>query len=590
MKIKPIKVSVLNQYIKKYLMGNSILNNLRVEGEISNIRMSKTGYTYFSLCDESSCISCVAFFADTISKNGDKIIAEGELSVYEAKGTYQLIVRNIERVGLGKILLDLELLKEKLRSQGLFDRKRDLPPYPHKIGIITSKTGAAIKDILKTFESVKANLDITLYNALVQGERAKETIIEGLRIDNMKKVLLMIIIFILLASFANIYAADFTDIKRDYYLEEALGVLAGYEVIQGYPDKTFRPDRIVTRAEMAKIITVAAGFNEFSKNMTTVYEDMRGHWAESYVELANVLGIVKGISPSAYGPDNLIKFEEAYTMILRLLGYTDESLAGTWPSNYYQKALELNLFENVNIPAEFASRRDITIMLYNALGKNLVTVKDNNTLSLTNKTLISKLGRIATKEISIKDLNEDNFDYTDYLFNKWDVYYDNKGNPVHLNNPRYNEFSGLVTSLLSNRVIFVTDDYGNVRVFKVPDVTIIINGEKGSFNSLSDARIKIVFEEDSFKGEVIGIIAYKATDVIVVEKNDKHTDRNIPPTFPKFKEKAFCVITVALSVISDAGIVISYAPDDIFTITVEVVITVNCRIYRQSRQIDHKSR
>lgn len=184
MKIKPIKVSVLNQYIKKYLMGNSILNNLRVEGEISNIRMSKTGYTYFSLCDESSCISCVAFFADTISKNGDKIIAEGELSVYEAKGTYQLIVRNIERVGLGKILLDLELLREKLRSQGLFDRKRDLPPYPHKIGIITSKTGAAIKDILKTFESVKANLDITLYNALVQGERAKETIIEGLRYFN----------------------------------------------------------------------------------------------------------------------------------------------------------------------------------------------------------------------------------------------------------------------------------------------------------------------------------------------------------------------------------------------------------------------
>ena len=178
------------------------------------------------------------------------------------------------------------------------------------------------------------------------------------------------------------------------------------------------------------------------------------------------------------------------------------------------------MFENVNIPAEFASRRDITIMLYNALGKNLVTVKDNNTLSLTNKTLISKLGRIATKEISIKDLNEDNFDYTDYLFNKWDIYY-NKGNPVHLNNTM--NFQDL-TSLLSNRVIFVTDDYGNVRVFKVPDVPIIINGEKGSFNSLSDARIKIVFEEDSFKGEVIGIIAYKATDVIVVERDDLYKE------------------------------------------------------------------
>jgi len=177
MKIKPIKVSVLNQYIKKYLMGNYILNNLRVEGEISNIRVSKTGYTYFSLCDENSCISCIAFFADTISKNGDKIIAE-------ARGTYQLIVRNIERLGLGKILMDLEVLKEQLRSQGYFERKRELPAYPHKIGIITSKSGAAIKDILKTFESVKANIDITLYNALVQGEKAKESIIAGLRYFN----------------------------------------------------------------------------------------------------------------------------------------------------------------------------------------------------------------------------------------------------------------------------------------------------------------------------------------------------------------------------------------------------------------------
>ncbi|MGB4439325.1 MAG: exodeoxyribonuclease VII large subunit [Sedimentibacter sp.] len=184
MKLKPIKVSVLNQYIKKYLMSNSILNNLRVEGEISNIRMSKSGYTYFSLCDESSCINCVAFFADSVSKNGDKIIVEGELSVYEAKGTYQIIVRNIERVGLGKILLDLEMLKEKLKAQGMFDRHRELPVYPTKIGIITSKSGAAIKDILKTFESVKADFEVIIYNTLVQGEKSKENIIDGLKYFN----------------------------------------------------------------------------------------------------------------------------------------------------------------------------------------------------------------------------------------------------------------------------------------------------------------------------------------------------------------------------------------------------------------------
>ncbi len=184
MKLKPIKVSVLNQYIKKYLMSNSILNNLRVEGEISNIRMSKTGYTYFSLCDEVSCINCVAFFADNISKNGDKIIAEGELSVYEAKGTYQLIIKSIERVGLGKILVDLEILKEKLKNEGMFEKHRDIPLYPAKIGIITSKTGAAIKDILKTFEGVRADIEVIIYNTLVQGEKSKESIINGLRFFN----------------------------------------------------------------------------------------------------------------------------------------------------------------------------------------------------------------------------------------------------------------------------------------------------------------------------------------------------------------------------------------------------------------------
>ena len=369
----------------------------------------------------------------------------------------------------------------------------------------------------------------------------------------MKKTLLLMIILIFAASFTNLYAVDFPDVKGDFYLEEAIDVLSGYEVISGYPDKTFKPDRIVTRAEMAKMVTVAAGLHEYSKNMTSVYEDMQGHWAESYVELADVLGIVKGITPSIYGPDNLIKFEEAYTMILRLLGYTDESLIGNWPSNYHEKAVELNLFENINANVEFASRRDITIMLFNALDMNLVTVRENNTINTTNKTLISKLGKMETREVSIRDLNIDNFDYTDYLFNKWDIYYDNYGAVIHLNNPQYNEFTGTVTSLLSNRVIFVTDDYGNVRVFQVPDIPIVINGERGSFNNLNESKVKIVYEEDSFKGEVLGIIAYKATDVIVVERDDLYkegsrqfADKQLPLTGSEINYKK-------LHIYGDAG-------------------------------------
>lgn len=181
MKLKPIKVSQLNQFIKKYLSSNSILNNLRVEGEISNLRTSKTGYTYFTLCDDSSCINCVCFYTDNISKNGDKVVVDGELSVYEARGAYQIIVRNIERIGLGKILQDLELLKEKLKTRGMFEKNKPLPLYPENIGIITSKAGAAIKDILITFEGVKANIEITIYNALVQGDNSRQHIIDGIK-------------------------------------------------------------------------------------------------------------------------------------------------------------------------------------------------------------------------------------------------------------------------------------------------------------------------------------------------------------------------------------------------------------------------
>lgn len=340
----------------------------------------------------------------------------------------------------------------------------------------------------------------------------------------MRKTLFIIILIITLTTLNTAYAKSFPDINKDSSLQEAVGLLSSYKIMEGYPDGSFKPDNNVTRAEMAKIVTVAAGWFEYSKNMTSVYEDMTGHWAENYVELANVLNIVKGISPKLYGPDNLIKFEEAYTMVIRLLGYTDESLGGNWPKNYYEKALELNLFQNIDTTKEFASRRDVSIMIYNALNLNIVNVKDNNKITTTNKPLLSLLGKMEIRDVNVSDLKVESFDFTDYLFNKWDIYYDNKGNAVYVTNPRYNQFSGKVTSLLSNRVIFVTDDYGNVRAFQLPNVPIIINGEKGNFSDLNDSRIKVVYEDDTFNGEVIGIVAYKETDIIVVDRDDLYKE------------------------------------------------------------------
>ncbi len=343
-------------------------------------------------------------------------------------------------------------------------------------------------------------------------------------VTEMRKTLFIIILILTLSLLNTAYAKSFPDVNKDSSLQEAAGLLSGYKIMEGYPDGSFKPDKYVTRAEMAKIVTVAAGWFEYSKNMTSVYEDMNGHWAESYVELANVMNIVKGISPNLYGPDNLIKFEEAYTMVIRLLGYTDESLGGYWPQNYYQKALELNLFQNIDTTKEFASRRDVSIMIYNALSINMVSVKDNNKITQTNKPLLTMLGKKETRNVNIGDLKIESFDLTDYLFNKWDVYYDIKGNIVYLTNPSYNEFSGKVTSLLSNRVIFVTDDYGNVSAFQLSNVSIVINGERGNFNDLEDSRIKIVYKNDSFNGDVIGIIAYKETDVVVVDRDNLYKE------------------------------------------------------------------
>lgn len=342
----------------------------------------------------------------------------------------------------------------------------------------------------------------------------------------MKKLLLLIILLISIFSTTTAYSSTikFTDIKGDL-AEEAINLLSSYGIINGYPDNTYKPNNTVTRAEMAKIITVAAGLSEYSKNMTSTYKDMQGHWAEEYVELANAINIVKGISADEYGPNNEIKMNEALTMIVRLIGYSDEALVGQWPSNYYEKANELNLLEGINSNSEYASRRDISIMLYNALNCNLVKVRENNSILKTDKTLLSLVGTMRTEVVGLNKLKlNDGFNYTDYLFNKWDVYYNIKGEVVYITNPRYREFSGTVTSLLSTRVIFVTDDPGNVRAFKLSDIPIVFNGALGDFNSLANARIKVVYDTDTYDGNVIGVIGYKVTDEVLMSKSDLYTD------------------------------------------------------------------
>jgi exodeoxyribonuclease VII large subunit len=178
-------VHELNAAIQSIL--ESDFSNIFVAGEISGCKQAASGHYYLCLKDKSSQIKCVLFrntarFARFKPQDGLAVIARGRLEVYSARGEYQLIIDSLEPQGSGALQLAFEQLKKKLSSEGLFDpaRKRPLPALPRRIGVITSPSGAVIRDILHVLERRFRGLHIRLYPAQVQGENAVEQVCSGL--------------------------------------------------------------------------------------------------------------------------------------------------------------------------------------------------------------------------------------------------------------------------------------------------------------------------------------------------------------------------------------------------------------------------
>jgi exodeoxyribonuclease VII large subunit len=189
LKARIYTVSELTSRIKEIIEEEIGFEYVWVAGEVSNFRNNYTsGHWYFTLKDENSQISAVCFKWSNqrikfLPENGMDVICAGQIGVYEKQGAYQINVRDIEPRGVGAQALALEQLKEKLLAEGLFDeaRKRLLPYLPFKIGIVTSPTGAAIKDILKVLDRRFPNLEIVISPARVQGDVAAGDIIAALR-------------------------------------------------------------------------------------------------------------------------------------------------------------------------------------------------------------------------------------------------------------------------------------------------------------------------------------------------------------------------------------------------------------------------
>lgn len=184
-----LSVTELNEYLRCLMEGDALLSDILVRGEVSNFKNHyATGHLYFSLKDETGAVRAVMFrsYASRLRfqpENGMKVIVHGRVSVFPRSGDYQIYVNEMQPDGAGALAVAFEQLRRKLEAEGLFDeaRKRPLPPYPTRIGLITSPTGAAVRDMLQVLGRRYPLSDVVLFPALVQGPGAPESLVKGLR-------------------------------------------------------------------------------------------------------------------------------------------------------------------------------------------------------------------------------------------------------------------------------------------------------------------------------------------------------------------------------------------------------------------------
>lgn len=190
MKLRTLTISELNGYIAKVIKGDPILQGVYVEGEISNLKFHSSGNVYFALKDDYSKINCIIFrenpnFDKTISE-GDRVVCKGKVNYYDKDGSVSLIITHLEKKGIGELYRQFLELKQRLEKEGLFDfdKKKAIPQMATRIGVISSETGAVIKDIYNVIKNRFPKVEIQLYPSAVQGEGASSEIIEGIKFFN----------------------------------------------------------------------------------------------------------------------------------------------------------------------------------------------------------------------------------------------------------------------------------------------------------------------------------------------------------------------------------------------------------------------
>ena len=224
---KVYTVSNVNKYIKMVFDKDPFLSYVAVKGEITNFKAHSSGHLYFTLKDEMSTIKCVMFKSAAQNlkiklQDGASVIIVGQVSVYEVGGTYQIYVRQVTLDGMGDLYLKYEELKKKLEAQGMFSavHKKKIPFMPKRVGVITSPTGAVIRDIINVSTRRFNKVNLLLYPAAVQGYNVAKTVMDGIKFFNEKKQVDVIIIARGGGSFEDLFGFNDENLAYEIYKSE----------------------------------------------------------------------------------------------------------------------------------------------------------------------------------------------------------------------------------------------------------------------------------------------------------------------------------------------------------------------------------
>ena len=357
MYIKTLTVTLVNSYVKKMLDNDIILNNLKIKGEVSNFKKHSSGHLYFSLKDDSSKINCVMFkdyasLLDINMEDGLMVEIKGKIKVYQKEGSYQLYCEEIKKQGVGELYLAFLKLKETLEKEGLFklEHKKPLLLYPKKIGVITSPTGAAIKDVINVAKRRNPYIDIIIYPALVQGIGSSSNVIRGIEYLEKDKKVEVIIIARGGGSIEELWSFNDEALARRIY-ESKTPIVTGVGHETDYTIVDFVSDlRAPTPSAAAEI--VFKSYSEIKKEIDYNYNRLQKSMEDNLLRKKNEVNLLK----------NTIEFNSPMTYIL----------------NEHKKIEIINDRLNISMKKKVSEEK-------NKLGYMLELLNSRNPLNILNK-------------------------------------------------------------------------------------------------------------------------------------------------------------------------------------------------------------